>query len=305
MVRVVIIGNSAAGFSASCVLAAEKTRCRLTVISQEDCLPYRRDRLLAYLAGAVKENDLWLADEEFYRREGIELVRGARVDRLDAKKKRLTLREGQQIEYDYLLICCGLRPEIPDIPGHTKDGVCLLYRLEDARSIKERQSIARTLILVGDPQPCLELSRVLGSKEKELKIVSTPRPQGFVPSEPSEWIDGLSVAELIGEGSELRALKLASGKVIGTDLVLYAVQPLPASGFLEGSGVRIERGYVVVDGSMRTSLENVFACGGISVRENDTVRPKSWEEAVAEGKSAAEAIKSAIERGEPLCQQKS
>ena len=73
MSKIVIIGNSAAGFSCAEYLAKNSQELEITVISQEDSCAYNRNLLVGYLAGDVKENDLFLCPKDFYENNKINL----------------------------------------------------------------------------------------------------------------------------------------------------------------------------------------------------------------------------------------
>jgi phenylglyoxylate dehydrogenase epsilon subunit len=61
-------------------------------------------------------------------------------------------------------------------------------------------------------------------------------------------------------GPEGATLQLDNGDTIPADLLLVAVGVRPELGYLDGSGVATERG-ILVDDSMRTSVEDVWAAG--------------------------------------------
>ena len=131
MARVVIIGNSAAGFSASQVLAEHRAGIEITVISQEGCPAYKKNLLPQYVASAINENELFLSDEGSYKQQGIDLLKGIKVARIDTKRQAVVLKDNAKITYDWLIIASGCRIEIPDIPGRTKEGVYALDNLDD------------------------------------------------------------------------------------------------------------------------------------------------------------------------------
>lgn len=149
------------------------------------------------------------------------------------------------------------------------------------------------------------LAEIAQAAEKEVKVISPgPAPQGFSASQKTEWLEGVCVTEVIGEGKELKAIKLSNGKAIGASLVVFAPHPLPASSFLKESGVMTSTGgHVIVGKDLRTNLENIFACGAVARQEESQEKEKSWEDSCGEGLSVAESLISLLERGKSLCQQ--
>ncbi len=305
MAKIVIIGNSASGFSSLQALINSSVNNEIILISEEEYPAYRRDLLVDYVGGKIEERELFLCAEDFYEKHNITFQKNSSVIRLDNKKQRLVLKDNSKINYDYLIIASGQRVNVPDIPGKSKDGVFALYNLKEAKEIKQRLNIAQTVCLVGEPRVCLALAEIIATKDKEVKVISGPRLEGFVASEKSEWIEGLQIQEIIGEGSELKALKLNNGKVLGASLVLFCGNYTSACDFLKETEIKMRKGYIIVDDNMRTNLENIFACGSVCNKEGMIIKEKSWLAAAQEGVLAAGFISGLIERGKTLCQQSS
>ncbi|MDD5254851.1 MAG: NAD(P)/FAD-dependent oxidoreductase [Candidatus Omnitrophica bacterium] len=305
MAKVVIIGDSAAGFSAVQELCAKGAGAfEPVVISRQEQPPYKKSMFADFLSRAAEEKALFLCAADFYARQKIETHKPAEVARVDVKKQRVALKDNSKIPYDYLLIASGSQVKLPDIPGTGKDGVFALDSLERAREIRLRLDLAPVVCLSGSAAECLALSRAL-HKAREIKIVSTPKPDSFVSDERVEWIEEAGFTEIIGEGSELKAVKLAGGKAIGTSLVIFSGPHAPRTAFLKESGIRLDpEGYVLVDERLRTNVENIFSCGSACRKEGAMEGIKSWEAACAEGAQAAVNLVS-LERGVPSCQQTS
>ncbi|MFA5114442.1 MAG: FAD-dependent oxidoreductase [Candidatus Omnitrophota bacterium] len=305
MPEIVIIGNSAAGFSCCQALLAERGGNGITVISEESFPAYNRNLLLGYFGGGIKEEELFLCRQEYYQANNVKLLKESRVALLETKKQRLILKDNSKINYDYLVIASGSRPRLPDIPGITKDGVRVFYSLEDAKIIKQRLVISGTVALFGESVLCAELAASEALRGKEAKIIARGKPEAFSACENHEWLEGLEIVEIIGEGSELRAIKLNNGKAIGVYLVIYAGAQLAASEFLKGSDIRTENGSILVNDQMRASLDNVFACGSVSKKDNYAPQSKTWDDAVREGVLAAESLIKIFKRESNICQQTS
>jgi NAD(P)H-nitrite reductase large subunit len=290
MAKIVIIGNSAAGFSCCDALARRTSGNEIVVISQEDRLPYRRNIMLDYLSGKVKKEDLFLCDEDFYSRYQINYLKNSNVVDVEPKRNRVTLKDNSKITYDYLIIASGQKVNIGDIPGKTKDGVFVVYNLADLEIIKQRLITALTVCIVGESRLSSALTAILLLKDKEIKIIARPKDEYYASINNVEWIEYLQLAEIIGEGSELKAIKLSNGKVIGTSLVLFAGNYVPSTGFLGGSGISFCQDYIAVDSNMRTNVGNIFACGSVCRHLDTPKNEKTWDESASEGVLAANNI---------------
>ncbi|RKY32955.1 MAG: CO dehydrogenase/CO-methylating acetyl-CoA synthase complex subunit beta [Candidatus Omnitrophota bacterium] len=296
MAKIVIVGNSAAGFSCTETLVRHSPDHEITVISQEPGLPYKRDLLIDYLDSKVKEEELFFCSRDFYEKNKVKLINDSKVVRVDTRKKQVVLKNNNKIGYDYLVVSTGARARIPDIPGKGKDGVYSLYTLEDAQKFKQQLILADTLCLVGEAELC---SRFLGAssvKDKHTKIISSPKPESFSAGENVEWLDNLEITEIIGEGAQLKAFKLNNGKVIATPLILFIGNYFAATDFLKESGIVTDQGYICTDEAMRTNIENIFACGSVSKIKNQLIKCKSRGDAANEGAKAASTIVSLLER---------
>lgn len=303
MKKVIIIGNSVSAFSAcqAFINSIDFPQYSITVISEEKYLPYRRDLLVDYLCGTVHEKDLFLCPQDFYSSKGIVLEQEREVTRVDLKRNRVILKSNDKIEYDYLIISSGSKPVINDIPGKHKDGVFVFYSLDDAKNILQKMDIASCVNIVGDPDLSLRLAGFFLSKGKEVKIISRHKPDTFALREKLEWIDLLDPAELIGEGSELKALKLDNGKIIAASLVIFNSNYKPSVNFLKDCDIKLENGYILVNENMHTNIENVLACGSVCRRSN-SYQEKSFEQCSQEGVLATESVINLSRRGESICQ---
>jgi thioredoxin reductase len=109
------------------------------------------------------------------------------------------------------------------------------------------------------------------------------------------------ITEIIGDGEGLKAFKLDNGKVIGTGLMIYAIQTQPATEFLKDSGVSMNNGYIVIDEAMMTNYPGVFACGQACRSVQDSITVKSHEQVNGEGARAAGSLLALLERGSVSC----
>ncbi len=275
MAKIVIIGNSAAGFNACRTLIDNPNTREITVISEEEYPAYNRNLLVEYLQGIRKEQDLFLCSEAFYEDNSINLRKNSQVLRVDSDKRSLILKDKAKINYDYLIIASGRKSDIADIPGKNKDGVFSVNSLSDIKKIKDKLLVSNTICIIGDEVHCDRLAQALGANDKEVKVIS--KESGLMPQ------------ELIGEG-QLQALKLTNGKIIGTSLALFVGNYIASTDFLSQTDIATLDGYIVTDEFMRTNLANIFACGSAAKREGPVQMEKLWEDACNEGILAAKSL---------------
>jgi len=290
MVKVVIIGNSAAGFSACRALLDSPLKFELTVVSKEAYPAYSRDRLVDYLAGTIEEKDIFLTGEDFYKSNSVTLLKGCEAVKIDTKRKSVVLKDKTKLTYDYLIIASGQKVNLPELPGKGKEGIFCLYELSEAVKIKESLLLPHTVCVAGQPQLAARIAEAVAPRGKEVKLISGDALLAPAGADNIEVISGVGLQEFIGEGAELQALKLTNGKVIGTTLVILAGPYAPAAAFLKESEIAVSGGYINVNSAMRTNVENVFACGSIAADGDTGVRQKLWQDCVNEGIMAAQSI---------------
>lgn len=108
------------------------------------------------------------------------------------------------------------------------------------------------------------------------------------------WLTELGIVVMTGtEVTSLeppRTVHTSAGRTLRPDLVLVAVGAAPSTGFLDGSGLAMSEGRVVVDESMRTSAPDVWAAGDAvrahHPRAGRSLSVEHWGDALTMGEIA-------------------
>ena len=74
--RIVIIGNSAAGLSALEAFRRADQESSVTVVSKETNRPYSRVLLPYYLRGRIHHSNLFIRDKNYFQEHNAECIRG-------------------------------------------------------------------------------------------------------------------------------------------------------------------------------------------------------------------------------------
>lgn len=288
MVRIVIIGASIAGHTAAVNLREQDKDSSITLLSQESHPLYDRRKLPSFLSGAIKEEDILLTSEDFLQKIQINFLKERKVISVNTAKRIIYFKEKGNIEYDFLVIASGRRPVLPEIPGAKKNGVFLLYTLDDYKDFANR-IIREPVCLVGSCPEAVEIARAIVLKFKvEVKLISRVRIDASLLPQEIEVINA-PLVQIIGE-SQAQAIKLEDGKAIGVSAVVFADDFRSNIDFLKNTGIEIDKDAVLVDETMRTSQERVFACGIAARRRGSAQGVKVWEDAISDSLCLADNI---------------
>jgi 3-phenylpropionate/trans-cinnamate dioxygenase ferredoxin reductase subunit len=180
--------------------------------------------------------------------------------------------------FDHLVLATGALPVALPGPGRQR----FLRTYDDALALRDLlrpgQSARKTLRLaiVGAGWIGAELATAAAACGSQVTVVEAgPAPLAAAIGAPlgaqtARWYAAagvdLRVATAV-ESVQPGGLALAGGGVVEADEVVTAVGVRPATGWLDGSGVRLENG-VAVDAGLRTSRPGVYAVGDCAAFES-------------------------------------
>lgn len=111
--KYLIIGNSIAAVGCIEAIRSRDTQGEITVVSDEKHHVYGRPTISYYLMGAIAAENMKYRPDDFYEKNKVSLILGVKATAIDAKKKNVTLSDGQKLDYDKLLVATGSRPFPP------------------------------------------------------------------------------------------------------------------------------------------------------------------------------------------------
>ena len=124
-VDALIIGGSAAGFSAAITARRHYPEATVAVIRQEAKASVPCG--IPYIFGTVGSPHENLISDTPLETCNIDLALDEVVD-LEPETRRLTTKRGKEIEYEKLILATGSLPMIPPIPGLKKDHVFPVFK---------------------------------------------------------------------------------------------------------------------------------------------------------------------------------
>jgi 3-phenylpropionate/trans-cinnamate dioxygenase ferredoxin reductase subunit len=275
--RYVLVGGGMAADAAAKAIRAADPQGAVTLVTAEPDAPYRRPHLSKALWSGGAEAKAFLGTAG----HGVEVMTGRAVTGIDTRAHRVTLEDGQALEYDQLLIAAGARAR--RLPGLPEEGPVVAYRsFADYRLARSRAGEGRRTLVVGGGFVGAELAAGLAAAGTAVHMAfpETGLGAGRFPAGLAEALTEryrargvdvhagtkLDAAERSGECVRVR---LTDGFEAEFDLVALGVGVEPNVELARAAGLRVEDG-VVVDAALRviddsgSPVPGVFAAGDVA-----------------------------------------
>ncbi|MDT3440376.1 MULTISPECIES: NAD(P)/FAD-dependent oxidoreductase [unclassified Pseudofrankia] len=321
---VVIAGAGIAGLRAAERLRERGFDGQIVFVGEEPHKPYNRTPLSKQLlARTGRLGDLKLP--VFSDLDAIWRL-GTRALGLDVARNRLLLARGEEVEYDGLVIATGV--EARHLPGTPlwSDHVWTLRDMTDARGLSRRLADgARHIAVIGTGFIGCEIASSLRGRGLDVTVIG--RGGALMSSAIGKQVGGLmtrlhrnnQVALLLGRNPVRWAtadslterprsgagvsIWLDDGGRVDADVAVVAVGALPATRWLQGSGLDVTDGVltgptthaVYMDGTTPVLAPSVVAAGDVARWPNllfdwTPRRVEHWITASEHGQAAADAL---------------
>lgn len=285
--KFVIAGNGIAAITAARSISAGAPGAQIEIYTDEPHPYYLRPRLIKFLAGRLRLEDLYVYPPEWYAKRGIAVHLATKVVGLDTSGQRIVMEDGGVASYDRLLLAVGSSPFRPPVLGMEQDDVFTLRTIDDALAIKDRaerciSAGSREAVVIGGGLLGLECASALTAQGLEVTVLQRGPwllhkqidQQGSMVLQGQ--MEGLGigfmanvVSERILANDSVSGVSLRSGLTVPAHLVLCTAGVRPNTDLAEDAGLKVDRG-VIVDSQLRTSAEHVHAAGDVAEFEGQT-----------------------------------
>lgn len=300
----VIIGASAAGLAAAEAVRKVDTKGTVTVLTEEDYMPYSRPSISYYLKGKVRESDMALRKPGFYKEKKIDIVKNAKVTAIDTKSK--TVKAGRKnYPYDKLCLCTGSKPFVPPMENvEGKANALTFLDLKDAKEVKALANEKTRAVVIGAGLIGMKAAEGLVKVCKSVDVVElAPRVlPSILDAKSAKQVkkhlenNGIkfhlenTVVKATSKGKQITAVTLKDGKKLPCDLLILAVGVRPQTELAENAGLEVNRGILTDTETMQTSNKDIYAAGDCCVSVDMLDGSKKiialWPNAVQQGNAA-------------------
>jgi NADPH-dependent 2,4-dienoyl-CoA reductase/sulfur reductase-like enzyme len=277
--KIVIIGLGTGGLYSSRAATRFDRNVEVTVVERREYDMFSPCGLPYAIEGIVESFEA-LKHSVPSTRQLTKLLRHEALS-IDTEGKRVQVENQETgavswISYDSLILSTGSQPIILPIPGARElfgFGVHVVTNPENAEELKDVALKSTNAVVVGGGAIGLEIALAL--KELGLEVWVTKRtpppfPRNLDPDMGkiiSAYLDSKGLHLLFGKGIDsvngvdrVESVVIA-GETIPADIVVMAVGVRPASELGEKAGLETERGALLVDDRMETSVKDIYAIG--------------------------------------------
>ncbi|WP_026953775.1 NAD(P)/FAD-dependent oxidoreductase [Algoriphagus vanfongensis] len=272
--HILIIGNGIAGVTLARHIRKRDEQVRITLVSGESKYFFSRTALMYVFMGHMKFEHTQPYENFFWEKNRINLKEGW-VESVDFDRKQLSLKSGESLSYNQLVIATGSKPNKFGWPGQELQGVQGLYSKQDLELMEANTTYVKRAVIVGGGLIGIEMAEMLAYKN--IPVTFLVREKGFwrnvLPQEESELISEhvkehhidlrleTELSEILDDGNgRVRAIKTNQGEEIPCEFVGLTAGVKPNVDFLKNSKLEVNRG-VMVNSRFETNIPDVYAIG--------------------------------------------
>ena len=264
MSGIVIIGGGMAGARACINLRSHDYEGPITLISEEQYLPYDRPPLSK--ASIMEEGEpqpIWLLEPDIVTSLKVDTRLGVAVAKIDRAAKQVVMADGSKVPYSKLLIATGAKPR------SLGPNALTLRDHQDTLELRRRFKPGQQIVIVGGGFIGLELASSaakLGCKvtviEAQPRILMRGVPEPIAKIVHDRHL-AAGVEMLVGtaiESINANSVKLKDGREIKADTIIAGIGASPEMRLAQEAGLVIDNG-IACNEHMQTSDPDIYAAG--------------------------------------------
>ena len=272
---IVVVGNGMVGHKLCEKLLKKSSNFNIVVFGEEPRPAYDRVHLSEFFSGKSAD-DLSLAETSWYAQNGITLVLGDPIQRIDRDSKKVYSYKGREQAYDSLVLATGSSAFVPNIPGVEKDGVFVYRTIEDLELIQAYSQKAKRAAVIGGGLLGLEAAKALldlGMDEAHV-VEFAPRLMPRQIDSAGSMMLQSKLEELgvrihlnknttaIDGNGKIEGLRFTDDSYMPIDMLVISAGIKPRDELAKAAGLNVgNRGGVVVNEKCQTTDEYIYAIG--------------------------------------------
>lgn len=264
--RYLIVGGGMTADAAVKGIRSRDADGTITLVGAEAQPPYARPPLTKKLWAGGDEEKIWRGTAE----HGVDLVLGRRIVELDLDGRRAVDDQGDEYEYEKVLLATGGRPrELDD----ADDDVVYFRTLEDYRTLRASAGDGTRFVVVGGGFIGSEIAAALVGAGSHVTMVFPEAGIGarLFPAHLVEFVTDYyrekGVEVLTGETvASVRGgvLTTGSGRELEADVVVAGLGIVPNTELAGSVGLPVDNGIVVDELGRVDGRDDVFAAGDVA-----------------------------------------
>ncbi len=292
----VIVGASASGINAARTIREHDKNAEIILVSKDEYV-YSRCILHHFLDGRRNIEALDFTPDNFFKMYNIKWIKGLEVTGIDTKEKRLMLSDGENLNYDKVLLAAGASSFLPPIENlRTANNVIGLRNLDDAIKIKEMAQKVKNVAILG--AGLVGVDALAGLLYYDVNISLIEMGDRILPLQLDHYAAEIYQERLKEEGVNFKfgvraekvivdednnpvSIQLNTGEEVPCELIIACTGVRSNIGFLNDSGVECDKFGLIINEKGETNVKDVYGAGDI------TGRNPIWPTAVKEGLIAA------------------
>ena len=313
--KILIIGGVAAGTKTAAKLKREDRSAEVTVITKDRDISYAGCGLPYYVGGLIENREELIVNTpaKYAGLTGVEVKIGKEAIALCVDKKEVIVKDvetgaEEAYGYDKLVLTVGASPAKLPIEGTDLSGVFQMRTPDDAENIRSyvEENQVKKAVVIGAGFIGLEVAENLKAKGVQVTVIDFASQilPNIVDAEVAVYAkkhllkEGIRVitgtkADAIMGNDHVTGVKTSAG-LLRCELLIMAAGIRPNTDFLQDSGLEMFKGTILVDKTMKTNLEDVYAAGDCVMVTNRITGKPQWSpmgsSANLEGRTLAQVL---------------
>ncbi len=270
---IVVIGNGMVSQRFCERLRALGNKDAILVFGDEPRPAYDRVKLTSYYE-KQSADELLLEPMSWYGANDIQLHVGTLVSEIDTQAKHVVAND-KTYAYDILVFATGSAAFVPPLPGINRPGVFVYRTIEDLDAIRSYAAHCKHATVMGGGLLGLEAAKAvfdMGLTTSVIEMAPRLMPRQLdaiggrllkerIEALGIEVLTGFATKELVGD-TRLEGIRTQAGDVLETDMLVISAGIRPRDELAKAAGIEVgQRGGIVVDDQLQTSVAGVFAVG--------------------------------------------